>query len=65
LCLGLRPRRSQSGDRDPQLGITKAGNVYLRGLLVETRQTFPVQDLHTVGGKRGLVGADIQARRST
>jgi transposase len=24
--LGLRPRRSQSGDRDPQLGITKAGN---------------------------------------
>ena len=30
--LGLRPRRSQSGDRDPQLGITKAGNVYLRCL---------------------------------
>jgi hypothetical protein len=25
--LGLRPRRSQSGDSDPQLGITKAGNV--------------------------------------
>jgi transposase len=33
--LGLRPRRSQSGDRDPQLGITKAGNIYLRSLLVE------------------------------
>jgi transposase len=33
--LGLRPRRSQSGARDPQLGITKAGNVYLRSLLVE------------------------------
>lgn len=33
--LGLRPRRDQSGDRDPQLGITKAGNVYLRNLLVE------------------------------
>src|ERR1700691_6334070 len=33
--LGLRPRRSQSGDRDPQLGITKAGNTYLRSLLVE------------------------------
>jgi transposase len=32
--LGLRPRRSQSGDRDP-LGITKAGNVYLRSLLIE------------------------------
>jgi transposase len=24
--LGLRPKRSQSGDREPQLGITKAGN---------------------------------------
>jgi transposase len=33
--LGLRPRRSPSGDRDPQLGITKAGNVYLRSLLIE------------------------------
>lgn len=32
---GLRPKRSQSGERDPQLGITKAGNVYLRSLLVE------------------------------
>ena len=30
--LGLRPRRSQS---NPQLGITKAGNIYLRSLLVE------------------------------
>jgi len=25
-------RRDQSGGRDPQLGITKAGNVYLRGI---------------------------------
>jgi hypothetical protein len=33
--LGFRPRRSQSGDRDPQLRITKAGNVYLRSLLIE------------------------------
>jgi transposase len=33
--LGLRPRRDQSESRDPQLGITKAGNVYLRKLLVE------------------------------
>jgi transposase len=33
--LGLRPRRSQSGERDPQLGITKAGNAYLRSLLIE------------------------------
>ena len=33
--LGLRPRRSQSGERDPQLGITKASNAYLRSLLIE------------------------------
>ena len=33
--LGLRPRRILSGDRDPQLGITEAGNVYLRSLLIE------------------------------
>jgi transposase len=33
--LGLRPRRSQSGGSDPQLGITKAGDVYLRKLLVQ------------------------------
>jgi transposase len=33
--LGLRPRRDQSGSHDPQLGITKAGNAYLRSLLVE------------------------------
>jgi transposase len=26
---------SQSGDRDPQLGITKAGNTYLRSLSIE------------------------------
>src|ERR1051325_10369927 len=34
--LGLRPERSQSGEHDPQLGITKAGNTYLRWLLVES-----------------------------
>ena len=33
--LGLRPKRSQSGEHDPQLGITKAGNSYLRRLLTE------------------------------
>jgi transposase len=32
--LGLRPRQRQSGERDPQLGITKAGDVELRRLLV-------------------------------
>jgi transposase len=36
--LGLRPRRYQSGESDPELGITKAGNSYLRSLLVECSQ---------------------------
>lgn len=33
--LGLRPSQSQSGDSDPELGITKTGNIYLRRLLVQ------------------------------
>lgn len=32
--LGLTPRRDQSGDTNKQLRITKAGNIYLRKLLV-------------------------------
>lgn len=32
--LGLVPKQQQSGDCDPQLSITKAGNGYLRHLLV-------------------------------
>jgi len=33
--LGLRPRQKDSGDKQPQLHITKAGDKLLRGLLVE------------------------------
>lgn len=33
--LGLRPRQKQSGERDPQLGISKSGDPYLRKLLVQ------------------------------
>jgi transposase len=36
--LGLVPRRDQSGEVDKQLGITKAGNTYLRSLLVQCAQ---------------------------
>jgi len=32
--LGLKPRRNQTGGSDPELRITKAGNSYLRRLLV-------------------------------
>ena len=34
--LGLRPRRRQSGQQDPMLRITKAGDPYLRRLLVQS-----------------------------
>jgi transposase len=33
--LGLCPKQRQSGDRDPQLGISKAGNPYMRKLLAQ------------------------------
>ena len=33
--LGLRPRQRQSGERDPQLGISRGGDKYLRKLLVQ------------------------------
>jgi len=36
--LGLQPRRRQSGERDPQLRITKAGDAFLRRLLVQGAQ---------------------------
>jgi transposase len=36
--LGLRPRRAKSSQSDPQLRITKAGNPYLRRLLVACAQ---------------------------
>ena len=36
--LGLRPRRHQSGDTDPELSITKSGNKYMRTLLIQCAQ---------------------------
>lgn len=36
--LGLTPRRDQSGETDKELRITKAGNPYLRRLLVGSAQ---------------------------
>jgi transposase len=33
---GLRPRQRQSGERDPQLGISKAGDNLVRRLLVQS-----------------------------
>ena len=50
--LGLTPRRDQSGETDKQLRITKAGNSYLRQLLVSCAH-------HILGP----LGADSELRR--
>ena len=33
--VGLRPKQSESGERQPQLRITKEGDLYLRKMLVQ------------------------------
>jgi transposase len=43
--VGLRPKRSDSGESQPQLGISKEGDIYLRKLLV--------QGAHCILGQRG------------
>jgi transposase len=50
--LGMKPRRRQSSQSDPQLGISKEGDTYLRKLLV--------QGAHVIMGRRG---ADSDLRR--
>jgi len=43
--LGLRPKQRESGESQPQLGISKEGDVYLRKLLV--------QGAHCIVSRRG------------
>ena len=43
--VGLRPKRSDSGERQPELGISKEGDIYLRRMLV--------QGAHVILGRRG------------
>ena len=38
VAMGLTPDKNQSGQNDPQMGISKAGNEYMRGLLVQCAQ---------------------------
>jgi len=73
--LGLRPRQSQSGDRDPQHRISKTGNVYLRSLLVQAAHYVlgrfgPDSELRrwglklaASGGKRGKKRAIVAVAR--
>jgi transposase len=73
--LGLRPRQQQSGDSDPQCGITRMGNTYLRSLLVQSAQYIlgrfgPDSELRrwglklaASGGKRGKKRALVAVAR--
>jgi transposase len=52
--VGLRPRQSASGQRDPDLPITKEGDTYLRTMLVQAahcilREKAPDSDLKRAG----------------
>jgi transposase len=68
--LGLRPKRRQSGKDDPQLRITKAGDPFLRRLLVQSAHYIlgpygPDTDLRRFGERliaRGGRGARKKAR---
>lgn len=64
--VGLRPQRSQSGERDPQLHITKEGDMYLRKLLVQgahrvLSRAAPDTDLKRWG--RRLAGSGKNAKK--
>jgi transposase len=67
--LGLRPRQRQSGERDPQLGITKAGDVELRRLLVGSAHYIlgpfgPDTDLRRFGLRRVARGGPGAKQRA-
>ena len=67
--LGLRPRRSQSGDRDPELRITKAGDPDLRRLLVTSAQYIlgphgPDTDLRRFGERLAARGGKAAKKRA-
>jgi transposase len=67
--LGLRPRQQQSGERDPDLRITKAGDRDLRRLLVQSAQYIlgpfgKDSDLKRFGKAIASRGGKIAKRRA-
>lgn len=67
--LGLRPKRSESGARQPQLGISKEGDLYLRKLLVQgahgiLRPRGPDTDLKRWGLKLAERGGKNAKKRA-
>lgn len=67
--VGLRPKRSESGESQPQLGITKEGDRYLRKLLVQGAQYIlghfgPDTDLRRWGLKLAERGGKNAKKRA-
>ena len=67
--LGLTPRQRASGQRTPQLGISKTGDVYLRSLLVQGAQYIlgyrgPDTDLRRWGVERAEKGGKNGKKRA-
>jgi transposase len=67
--VGLRPKRSESGARQPQLGISKEGDLYLRKLLVQgahgiLRHRGPDTDLKRWGLKLAERGGRNAKKRA-
>ena len=66
---GLRPRRRQSGGKDPQLAITKCGNGMMRRLLVQAAHYIlgpfgPPCDLRSFGERLAAGGGRGAKRRA-
>ena len=67
--LGMVPRQHESGEQKPQLPITKAGDVYLRSVLVQSAQYIlgpfgPDCDLRRWGLKLAERGSKNQKKRA-
>lgn len=67
--VGLRPKSSQSGERDPEMRISKEGDGYLRKLLVQCAQYIlskrgPDTDLKRWGMKIASKGKQKAKRRA-
>jgi len=68
--LGLIPKRDQSGNTDKALSITKAGNIYLRRLLVSCAQYIlgpfgPDCELRRYGMRIASRGGKVAKRKAT
>jgi len=65
----LRPRSNQSGETNPEMRISKEGDVYLRKLLVQCAQHIlsprsHVSNLKTWGGRIAAKGKKRAKRRA-